>query len=58
MCEFCRLYDVTYFKIDGFAKRPCGSRGHGHPPATGTGVAFYTYLWEEWMKGLEKVAAE
>ena len=57
MCEFCRLYDVTYFKIDGFAKRPCGSRGHGHPPATGTGVAFYTYLWEEWMKGLEKVAA-
>lgn len=57
MCEFCRLYDVAYFKIDGFAKRPCGSRRHGHPPATGTGVAFYTYLWEEWMKGLEKVAA-
>lgn len=57
MCEFCRLYDVAYFKIDGFAKRPCPSRRHGHPAVPSDELAFYTFLWEEWMKGLEKVSA-
>ena len=57
MCEFCRLYDVRYFKIDGFAKRPCPCRRHGHPPASRDVIAFYTFLWEEWTKGLEKVYA-
>lgn len=57
MAEFCRMYNVTYFKIDGFAKRPCRGRGHGHPTAAHDAIAFYTFLWEEWMKGLEKVSA-
>ena len=57
MCEFARRYNVSYFKIDGFAKLPCRACGHGHPAARGKGLAFYTFLWEEWLKGLEKVSA-
>lgn len=55
MCGFCDRYNVTYFKIDGFAKKPCRAKDHNHPPAKGKGLAFYTYLWEEWTKGFEKI---
>lgn len=57
MCSFCRMYNVEYFKIDGFAKIPCRDKGHNHPRAKGEGLAFYTYLWEEWIKGFEKIRA-
>lgn len=55
MCEFCQKYNVTYFKIDGFAKKICKAKDHNHPPAKGKGFAFYTFLWEEWIKGFEKI---
>lgn len=57
MCGFCEHYGVTYFKIDGFAKRPCPAHGHGHPPAGRDAIAFYTFLWEEWTKGFERLIA-
>lgn len=57
MCEFCKKYDVSYFKIDGFAKRPCTTRGHNHPAARGEGLAFYTFLWEKWTAAFEKIRA-
>lgn len=57
MTEFCKLYNVDYFKIDGFAYEPCRESGHNHPPAKGDNLAFYTFLWEEWLKGFEKIRA-
>ncbi len=57
MAEFCKSYNVGYFKIDGFAYAPCRESGHNHPPAKGDGIAFYTYLWEEWLKGFESIRA-
>ena len=55
MADFCRDYNVKYFKIDGFAIKPCRARGHRHPAAKGCGKAFYTFLWEEWCKGFEHI---
>ncbi len=55
MAEFCRKYNVDYFKIDGFAKEPCKKSNHNHIKAKGEGLAFYTYFWEEWIKGFEKI---
>lgn len=55
MCEFCKKYNVTYYKIDGFAKKICKEKDHNHPVAKGVGLAFYTFLWEEWIKGFEKI---
>lgn len=57
MCEFCREYNVDYFKIDGFAKKPCSARGHNHPVAKGEGLAFYTCFWERWTAAFEKIRA-
>lgn len=55
MAEFCTKYNVTYFKIDGFAITPCRNILHGHPRGKGDGLAFYTFLWEEWMKGFARI---
>lgn len=55
MADFCREYNTTYFKIDGFANTPCKSAKHGHPKGEGDGIYFYTFLWEEWIKGFEKI---
>lgn len=55
MAEFCDKYNVSYFKIDGFAVTPCKSSRHGHPKGKGDGLYFYTFLWEEWVKGFEAI---
>lgn len=55
MADFCRDYNVGYFKIDGFAVTPCRSKKHGHPKGDKTGLYFYTFLWEEWFKGFENI---
>lgn len=55
MASFCRDYNVSYFKIDGFAVTPCRSKKHGHPQGEGDGLYFYTFLWEEWTKGFDVV---
>ncbi|MDE7070634.1 MAG: alpha-galactosidase [Clostridia bacterium] len=55
MSKFCEKYNVSYFKIDGFAITPCKAKNHGHPKGVGDGLYFYTYLWEEWTKGFEAI---
>lgn len=55
MVDFCNRFNVTYYKIDGFATTPCKSSKHGHPKGTEDGIYFYTFLWEEWIKGFEKI---
>lgn len=55
MADFCTKYNVSYFKIDGFAITPCKSSRHGHPKGKGDGIEFYTFLWEEWIKGFEHI---
>lgn len=55
MAEFCKRYDVDYFKIDGFAYKPCKSAAHRHAPAERDCRAFYSGLWRRWIKGFEKI---
>ena len=55
MLEFIDLYDVDYFKIDGFARSKCRAANHRHPAARGRGYAFYTILWERWTENFEKI---
>ncbi|MDE5756949.1 MAG: alpha-galactosidase [Clostridia bacterium] len=55
MADFCDKYNVSYFKIDGFAVTPCKAKDHGHPKGVGDGLYFYTFLWEEWTKGFENI---
>ncbi len=55
MAEFCKKYDVDYFKIDGFAYKPCKSAAHRHAPAGRDIRVFYAGLWKRWIKGFEKI---
>lgn len=55
MADFCLKYNVEYYKIDGFAKKPCSAKHHGHPVGKGNGEYFYTFLWEEWLKGFAEI---
>lgn len=55
MADFCDKYNVSYFKIDGFAITPCRAKNHSHPKGDKTGLYFYTFLWEEWTKGFESI---
>lgn len=55
MADFTRKFNVSYFKIDGFAVTPCKSRKHGHPEGRGDGLYFYTFLWEKWTEGFAEI---
>lgn len=55
MAEFMRKYNVTYFKIDGFSARACKGKRHGHPVGGYQNLYYYTYVWEQWLKGFEKL---
>ena len=52
---FMRNSNVSYYKLDGFALKPCSSTRHGHPVGGKDGVYFYTYLWEEWIKVFKRM---
>lgn len=57
MGDFMKRYHVTYFKIDGFAKKPCHNKNHGHPVGGYKNLYFYSFQWEQWIKGFEKMRA-
>lgn len=57
MEEFVKEYNVTYFKIDGFAVTPCRNKKHGHPVGGYKDMYFYTFLWEEWLKAFDSIHA-
>lgn len=55
MAEFMQKYNVTYFKIDGFAIEPCPSKKHGHIVGGENSLYFYTEYWENWAKTFERL---
>lgn len=55
MIEFIKKYNVTYFKIDGFAINACKNKNHGHPVGGYENLYFYSYQWELWMKAFSKI---
>lgn len=59
MIEFMRAYNVNYFKLDGFSAQACRSNKHGHPAGgkEQKGVYYYTFLWEQWLAGFERLRA-
>lgn len=55
MADFVKNFNVTYFKIDGFAKKACKSKKHSHPVGGTHDMYFYTFLWKEWVKGFDLI---
>ena len=59
MIGFMREYNVNYFKLDGFSCKACKSKKHGHPAGgkEEKGVYYYSFLWEKWLAGFERLRA-
>ncbi len=55
MIEFIDKFNVTYFKIDGFAIAPCKNKHHGHPVGGQNNMYFYTYQWECWLNAFNRI---
>ncbi len=48
--SFQKDFHLNYFKLDGFAQRPCKSKHHDHMTGGYRNMYFYTDLWEKWIK--------
>lgn len=47
--EQTRLYDINYWKFDGFALKPCRSKRHDHMVGGNENMYFVTDLWTKWI---------
>ncbi len=50
---FMKQYRLNYFKLDGFAQRPCKNRRHDHMTGGYKDMYFYTDIWEKWIEIFE-----
>lgn len=48
-------FNLNYWKIDGFAQRPCKSTHHGHMVGGYKSMYFYTDVWEKWIALFNKL---
>lgn len=44
-----RLYDISYWKFDGFALKPCRSKKHDHMVGGYENMYYVTDLWTKWI---------
>lgn len=42
-------FNINYWKIDGFAQKPCKSKHHLHMTGGYKNMYFYTDFWEKWI---------
>lgn len=53
--DYMDRFDINYWKLDGFAYKPCRSRKHGHITGGPKGMYFTTQMWERWIEVFEKM---
>ena len=53
LLDFMKQYRLNYFKLDGFAQRPCKNKNHDHMTGGYKDMYFYTDIWEKWLKIFE-----
>ncbi|MBE6785411.1 MAG: hypothetical protein E7538_04120 [Ruminococcaceae bacterium] len=53
LLDFMKEYRLNYFKLDGFAQRPCKNKNHDHMTGGYKDMYFYTDIWEKWIKIFE-----
>lgn len=58
LLEFMDSFNLNYFKLDGFAQRPCKNKNHDHMVGGYNNMYFYTDLWEKWISVFEKMNAK
>lgn len=56
LLDFEKRFGINYFKLDGFAQRPCKCKKHDHLTGGPDDVYFYSDIWERWINSFEKFA--
>lgn len=54
--DFMKQYRLNYFKLDGFAQKPCKNKRHDHMTGGYKDMYFFTDVWEKWLKIFEKLS--
>lgn len=54
--DFMKQYRLNYFKLDGFAQKPCKNKKHDHMVGGENNMYFYTDIWEKWIAVFEKLS--
>ena len=49
MLDFQKRFDLDYWKLDGFAQRPCKNKKHDHITGGKNDMYFYSEVWEKWI---------
>lgn len=55
MLDFQKRFDLNYWKLDGFAQKPCKNKRHDHMTGGYNFMYFYTDVWEKWTEVFNKL---
>lgn len=55
MLDFENRFNLNYWKLDGFAQRPCKSKNHDHMTGGYKNMYFYNDVWEKWIDTFKKL---
>lgn len=55
MLDFSDRFSLNYWKLDGFAQRPCKNKHHDHMVGGYKDMYFYNDVWEKWIAVFSKM---
>lgn len=57
LLDFQKRFDLNYWKLDGFAQRPCKDKKHDHIVGGDNYMYYYCEVWEKWTEVFDKLYA-
>ncbi|MCM1486608.1 MAG: hypothetical protein NC122_10440, partial [Faecalibacterium sp.] len=51
-------FDLSYWKLDGFSRKPCRNKNHDHMVGGKNDMYYYSELFEKWTDVFERLSAE
>ena len=56
--DYQERFDIDYWKLDGFASRPCTQADHDHMTGGYHNMYFTSDMWENWTDAFETMRAQ
>ena len=57
LLDYQKRFDLNYWKLDGFAQRPCKNKHHDHMTGGYSYMYFYSDIWEKWTAVFDELYA-
>ena len=57
LIDYQKRFDLNYWKLDGFAQRPCKNKKHDHMVGGDSYMYYYSEVWEKWTAVFDKLYA-